>query len=176
MDAIIRLTAYAIPFVFVIILTFGLYRGINVFDTFVEGAKLGIETVFRIIPPLVGLMVSIGVFRSSGALDLIVHALKPAAKALGIPAELLPLALLRPVSGSASLAMMTDIIKEFGADSIIGRMASTMMGSTETTFYTITIYFGSVGIKDIRYTLAAALIADAVCVVCSAWVCILIFG
>jgi spore maturation protein B len=176
MELIKYLTAYAIPAVFIIILVLGLYRGINVFDTFVEGAKLGITTTFRIIPPLVGLMVSIGVFRSSGALDLIVHGLKPAAKVLGIPAELLPLALLRPVSGSASLAMMTDILKEFGADSAIGRMASTMMGSTETTFYTITVYFGAVGVKDIRYTLAAALIADAVCIVCSVWICILLFG
>jgi spore maturation protein B len=176
MEALTHLTAYAIPVIFIIILTLGLYRGINVFDTFVEGAKLGIATVFRIIPPLVGLMVSIGVFRSSGALDLIIHGLKPVARVLGIPVELLPLALLRPVSGSASLAMMTDIIKEYGVDSIIGRMASTMMGSTETTFYTITVYFGSIGIKDIRYTLAAALIADAVCVVCSVWVCILLFG
>jgi spore maturation protein B len=175
METIRHLSSYAIPFVFILVLTLGLYRGVNVFDTFVEGAKLGISTAFRIIPPLVGLMVAIGVFRSSGALDLVVHGLRPVTGMLGIPEEVLPLALLRPVSGSASLAMMTDILKEYGADSMIGIIASTMMGSTETTFYTLTVYFGSVGVKDIRYTLAAALIADAVCIICSVWVCMLLF-
>lgn len=176
MNLIKYLSAVAIPLVFIIILAAGLYRRVDVFDTFVEGARTGISTVLRIMPTLVGLMVSIGVFRSSGALDILVHTLRPVAGFAGIPPEVLPLAILRPVSGSASLAMMTDIIKEYGADSAAGRIASTMMGSTETTFYTVTVYFGAIGIKDIKYTIAAALVADAVSILCSVWAVQLLFG
>lgn len=176
MQLIKIISTYIIPLIILFIITHGLIKGVNVFDTFVTGSKQGIVTFFKIIPTLVCLTVAIGVFRASGALEVLVHALSPAAKLFGIPSEVLPLALLRPVSGSASLAMMSDIINAYGADSMAGRIASTMMGSTETTFYAITIYFGSIGIKKIRYTLAAALIADAVCVICSVLVCAAIFG
>ncbi len=176
MEIIKVLSAYALPVMFLLILSTGAYKGIRVYDVFVEGAKEGISTTVRIIPTLVGLMVAIGVFRASGALDLLVYAVKPAAYVLGIPPEALPLALLRPFSGSASLALVSDIIKVYGADSFIGRVVSTMMGSTETIFYTLAVYFGSVGIRNIRYTLAAALIADAVSVVASVWICTAVFG
>ena len=176
MQLIKLFSIYIIPLIILFIVSHGLFKGVNVFDTFVSGSKQGIATFFGIIPPLVGLTVAIGVFRASGALEVIVHALSPAAKLIGVPSEVLPLALLRPISGSASLAMMSDIINAYGADSMVGRIASTMMGSTETTFYTIAIYFGSIGIKKIRYTLAAALIADAICVICSVLVCVAIFG
>lgn len=176
MQLIKIISTYTIPLLIFFILIHGLLKNVNVFDTFVTGAKQGIATSVRIIPPLVGLTVAIGVFKASGALDILVYALSPAARLLGIPPEVLPLALLRPVSGSASLAMMSDIINTYGADSMVGRIASTMMGSTETTFYTIAIYFGSVGIKKTRYTLAAALLADAVCVIASVLVCTALFG
>lgn len=153
-----------------------MYREIKVWDAFVEGAKEGIETIVRIIPSLVGLLVAIGVFRASGAFDLIIYAVGPVTSLLGIPPEVLPLALLRPVSGSASLALVSDIMKTYGPDSLIGRVASTMMGSTETIFYTLAVYYGSVGIKNIRYTLGAALLADAVSVLASAAFCTLIFA
>lgn len=153
-----------------------MYKEVKVYDVFVEGAKEGIKTVVRIIPPLVGLLVAVGVFRASGALDLLIYAARPLASVLGIPSEAMPLAFLRPISGSASLALVSDIIKTHGPDSFIGRVVSTMMGSTETIFYTLTVYFGSVGIKNIRYTLAAALIADMVSVVASVWACTLVFG
>lgn len=171
MEIIGIVSALAIPAVFFLILSTGIYRGIKVYDVFVEGAKEGMATVARIIPSLVGLLVAVGVFRASGALDLIIYAVKPLAQALGIPSEVMPLAFLRPISGSASLALVSDIMEVYGPDSFIGRVASTMMGSTETTFYTLAVYFGSVGIKNIRFTLAAALIADAVGIMASVWVC-----
>jgi spore maturation protein B len=169
-------TVYILPAIFIIILLSGLLKDVKAFDVFVEGAKKGISTTFRIIPPLVGLFVAITVFRKSGALELLVSALKPVASFFGIPSEALPLALLRPISGSASLALVADIMKSSGPDSFVGRVVSTMMGSTETIFYTLAVYFGSVGIKNIKYTLAAALIADFAGVLASVWICGIIFG
>ncbi|MDD4495202.1 MAG: spore maturation protein [Eubacteriales bacterium] len=176
MQLIRLVSTYTIPLIFLFVIAHGLYKGVDIFDEFVVGAKRGISTFFRIIPPLIGLIVAIGVFRASGALDAIVYALTPIAKLFCIPREVLPLALLRPVSGSASLAMLSDIVNAYGPDSLAGRIASTMMGSTETTFYTITIYLSSVGIKKARYTLAAALIADAVCIIISVLVCTALFS
>lgn len=166
---------YVIPVLFLIILGTALFKDIKAYDAFIEGAREGIGTIVKIIPSLVGMITAIGVFRSSGALDIVMAALAPLAQLLGIPGEVMPLVLLRPVSGSASLALVSDIIGTYGPDSFIGRVASTMMGSTETIFYTITIYYGSIGIKNIRYTLAAALVADGVSVMASAFVCAYVF-
>jgi len=176
MDIVRILSTYAIPAIFLVILSVGAYREVKVYDVFVEGAKEGMTTAIRIIPPLVGLLVAVGVFRASGAMELLVYAVKPVAELLGIPSEVMPLALLRPISGSASLALVADIMGTHGPDSFIGRAVSTMMGSTDTIFYTLTVYFGSVGIKNIRYTLVAALIADAVSVLVSVWICAAVFG
>ena len=174
---VIKLLAdYAIPVMILLILIIGLYRDVKVFDVFVDGAKDSIYTILKIIPSLVGLFVAIGVFRASGAMELLVFAVKPLADFFKIPSEVLPLALLRPISGSASLALVTDMLNVHGADSFIGRLASTMMGSTETIFYTLTVYCGAVGIKNIRYTLLAALIADGAGIITSVWICTLIFG
>jgi spore maturation protein B len=170
------LSLYAIPVIFLLILGAGLLKDVPVFDAFVEGAREGIGTIVRILPSLVGLMTAIGVLRASGALDFLVFLLKPLVSVLGIPPEAVPLALLRPVSGSASLALVAELVRIYGPDSYVGRVVSTMMGSTETIFYTLAVYYGSVGIKNIRYTLAAALLADGVSVIASAWVCALIFG
>lgn len=176
MDIISGMSSYAIPTIILVILALGMYKEVKVYDVFAEGAKEGISTVIRIIPALVGLMVAIGVFRASGALDLIVFAVKPVTSFLKIPSEVVPLAFLRPISGSASLALVSDILKTYGADSFIGRLASTLMGSTETIFYTLAVYFGSVGIKNIRFTLVAALVADLVSVIAAVWICSLVFG
>lgn len=175
-EAITVLSKYAIPTIFLLILSAGMYREVKVYDVFVEGAREGFATVIRIIPSLVGLLVAVGVFKASGAMDLLVFALKPLAGMLGIPSEALPLALLRPVSGSASLALVSETIRTYGPDSFIGRLVSTMMGSTETIFYTLAVYFGSVGVKNIRYTLLAALLADLASVLASVWICTLVFG
>lgn len=176
MDIVTNLSSYAIPTIFLIILAAGMYKEVKVYDVFVEGAKEGISTVLRIIPSLVGLMVAIGVFRASGALDLIVFAVKPVTALFKIPSETVPLVFLRPISGSASLALVSDLLKTYGADSFIGRLASTLMGSTETIFYTLAVYFGSVGIKNIRFTLLAALVADFVSVIAAVWICTVVFG
>jgi len=175
-SAVILLTRCAVPLLFIFILSVGLFKKVKVYDCFLEGAAEGLTVTVKLLPTLVGVMTAVGVFRASGALDYIIMLLKPFAELVGIPPETMPLALLRPFSGSASLALVADIFKTYGPDSYIGRVAATMMGSTETTFYTLAVYFGSVGVKNIRYSLAAALIADAVGIVASAVICTLIFG
>lgn len=176
MSIINSLPKYIIPAVLLIILSTGIYKKVKVFDVFVEGAKEGISTILKIAPLLLGLFVSIGIFRASGALDILVYIIKPIAVLLHIPPEIIPLAIIRPISGSASLAVVSDNLKTYGADSFIGKVVSTMMGSTETIFYTLTVYLGAVGIKKIRYTLLAALIAEICGILVSVWVCRLIYG
>lgn len=154
------ISTFAVPSFIFIFLISGFISRIDVYDSFVSGAKSGLTATFNIIPALIGLMVGIAMFRESGCLELLSKALSPLTNLIRMPSEIVPLALLRPVSGSASLAIVTDIFKTAGPDSIQGKIASVMMGSTETTIYTIAVYFGSVGIKNIRYTLFAALTAD----------------
>jgi len=170
------LSVSAIPAMIFIIISYGLAQGTKVYDCFIEGAKDGLETTIRILPPLVGLLAAIGAFRASGALDLVTYALKPLTNVLQIPSEVMPLALMRPISGSGALAIVTDLLKNYGPDSFAGRVAAVMMGSTETTFYTLTVYYGSVGIKNIRHTVVAALLADLTGIIVSVWICRLIFG
>ncbi len=157
--------------IFLGILVFGLFKKVDCFNAFREGAKNGIETAFQIIPAMVGLMVAIAVFRASGVMDVLVEWLTPAAKALHIPTEILPMAFLRPISGSAALAMLNDIFQTTGPDSLAGRTASVMMGSTETVFYTVAIYLSAVGIKKTGYIVPVALFCSLfgfalACVVC----------
>lgn len=164
------ISAGVIPVLFVLIVVYGLFKRVNVFDCFIEGAAEGLKITIRILPALVGLLAAIAMLRESGALEFIVGLLSPITKFLGIPSEVMPLALLRPVSGSGSLALVTDIVNRYGPDSFAGRVASTMMGSTETTFYTLAVYFGSVGIKNSRHTVKCALIADCVGILSSVWI------
>ena len=162
------ISSAAMPTVILIILLFGLIEKNKVFDIFLDGAKEGIEIVLKIFPTLIGLFVAIGALRSSGVLNFLIELIKPGLILLNIPSEIMPLAMLRPISGSASLAVATDIMKTYGVDSKIGLITSTIMGSTETTFYTIAIYTGSIGVKKIRFVLVAALIADFVGMLTSA--------
>ena len=141
---------------------YGLLKKINVYDSFIEGAKEGFNIAVKIIPYLVAMLVAIGVFRASGALDLITNALSPITSKIGIPGEVLPMALIRPLSGGGASGVMNDLFTTYGPDSLIGRMASVMNGSTETTLYVLAVYFGAVGIKKSRHALPAGLIADAV--------------
>lgn len=171
MNIINYISAAAIPMVMLIIIVYGLLERNKVYDTFVEGAKEGIEVVFNIFPTLIGVFLAVGALRSSGILDLIVDIISPITNLLKIPSEIMPLALIRPISGSASTAVATDIMAKFGVDSKIGLIAATIMGSTETTFYTIAIYTSCVGIKKIRFVLAAALIADFVGMLLSVGIC-----
>lgn len=176
METLKFISSMTVPVIIIFIVLIGFIRGVKLFDVFLEGAKTGVSTVISVLPSLVGLLVAVGVFRASGALDILVSFIKPVTNMVGIPAEVLPLAILRPISGSASLAVVSDILKAHGPDSFVGYVASTMMGSTETIFYTIAVYFGAVGIKNIRYTLLAALVADVAGIIASVWICRIIFG
>lgn len=162
MNLINYISSSAIPIIMLLIIVYGLLEKNKVYDTFVDGAKEGMEVVFNIFPTLIGVFIAVGALRSSGILDCIINIISPITNIFKIPSEIMPLALVRPISGSASTAVATDIMSKFGVDSTIGLIASTIMGSTETTFYTIAIYTSCVGIKKIRFVLAAALIADFV--------------
>lgn len=162
------ISIYSMPLFIGLFIIYGLIKKVGVYDCFTEGAKEGAKSMVGIIAPLVGLMVAINMMRESGALEIIEKAVSPALSKLGLPSEVLPLALLRPISGSASLAIVTDLFKNYGPDSVAGKIASVMMGSTETTFYTIAVYFGAVGIKNTRHTLPSALSADMTGIILSA--------
>ena len=151
---------YIIPAIVLIILVSGLLEGVEIFDVFLKGAKEGLATAVSILPSLIGLMTAVGIFKASGSLDLLSNALKPVANLLGLPNEVMPLALLRPISGSGGMAIFRDLLANYGPDSFVGRVASVMMGSTETTFYTIAVYYGAIGVRKTRHTLPAALGAD----------------
>jgi spore maturation protein SpmA len=142
------------------LLLVGLRGGVRIYDAMVAGAREGLDVVVRIVPYLVVILVAVGMFRASGALDLIIGAVDPITSAIGFPAAALPMALLRPLSGSGAFAVMAEILEAHGPDSFVGMLASTLQGSTETTFYVLTLYFGSVGVREIRHTLAACLIGD----------------
>ena len=156
------LSNLAVPFTILLILVYGLIEKNRVFDIFLDGAKEGTQIVVKIFPTLIGLFVAIGALRYSGILDFLIKLMFPIIKFLKIPTEIMPLAILRPISGSASIAIGTDIMNQYGVDSKIGLIASTIMGSTETTLYTIAIYTSSVGIKKTRFVLFAALIGDLI--------------
>ena len=150
----------AVPFIICSIILFGLYRGVDVFEAFKEGVKEGALSLWAAAPSLAGLVIGVSILSASGFFDIISQVLTPVFSLAGIPSEVLPLALIRPVSGSGANAVLSSILGEYGADSLIGRTASVMAGSTETTFYTIAVYYGAVGIRRTRYTAAAALTAD----------------
>ncbi|MGQ3892077.1 spore maturation protein [Legionella sp. CNM-4043-24] len=150
---------------------YALIKKVSVFDVFVTGARQGFETSVNIIPYLVAMMVAVGMLRASGFFDLLSALLAPLLSAIGMPSELLPLALIRPFSGSASIGIMADLIHEHGGNSFIAKTAATMMGSTETTFYVVAVYFGAVGIKRTRHAIPAGLLADFAGVVASVLVC-----
>ncbi len=170
------LSIWVIPLVVVSVILFALYRRVNVFEVFVEGAKEGFQMAVHLIPYLVGMMVAIGLFKDSGAMDLIIRATSPLLTTLRIPPEILPLAIMRPMSGSGALAITTEILHASGPDSLLGRIASTMQGSTETTLYVLTVYFGAVGINKTRHTLAVGLLADFTGFIVAVTVCRLAFG
>jgi len=159
-------------------LCFGLLRGVRVYESFVEGAKDGFDVAVRIIPYLVAILVAIGMLRASGALDAIVGAIGGFTARFGLPAEALPMALLRPLSGSGAYGVMASIIGDpaIGPDSYVGYLVSTLQGSSETTFYVLAVYFGAVQVRRVRHTLVAALVADFVAVVAAVAACSYLFG
>ncbi|MBO8176656.1 spore maturation protein [Aeribacillus pallidus] len=165
-----------IPFLVGFILLYGTFKKVPTYEAFVEGGKEGIKIAVSIIPYLVGMLVAISVFRVSGALDFFVQLLQPVLSAIGVPAEIVPLAIIRPISGTAALGMMSDLIATYGPDSFIGRIASTLQGSTDTTLYVLTVYFGAVGIKKMGDALKVGLLADLVGIIAAIVVVTLVFG
>lgn len=166
-----QMSLWAIPLILVAIPLIGMIRKVKVYDVFIDGAKEGFDVAVRIIPFLVGILVAIGMFRGSGAMALLTEGLRPVMSAINFPPEIFPLAVLRTLSGSGSLALATDIAKTYGPDSLIGRMAATMYGSSETTFYVLAVYFGAVGVKRTRHAVPAALIGDVVAAIAAVAVC-----
>lgn len=154
------LSDYILPTIVVLIVIYGGFKGVDVFNVFIDGAKNGFKIVFNIIPSLIALLLSINMLKASGGLDVLLSLLSPIGDFLGIPRDIIPLTILSPISGSGSLGVYESILKDFGPDSFIGRCASVMMGSTETTFYTLALYYGSIGVKKTRHTVPSALCAD----------------
>lgn len=150
-------------------------KKINVFDAFIVGAKQGFETSVSLIPYLIAMMVAIGMLRASGFFNMMDQLLAPLMAMIGMPKEVLPLALIRPFSGSASTGVMAELIHQYGGDSLIAKTAATMMGSTETTFYVIAVYFGSVGIRRTRHAIPAGLLADLAGIIASVMICRYLF-
>jgi spore maturation protein B len=169
-DVIQLLSILAIPALVLLIVIAGAVRKVKIYETFVEGAKEGFTIGVKIIPYLVAMLVAIGIFRAGGAMDILTMILSPLTNLIGMPAETLPMALMRPLSGSGALGVMSEIFKAHGPDSLIGRIVSVMMGSGETTFYVLAVYFGSVGITRTRQAVPAGIIADLVSIVLSVWI------
>jgi spore maturation protein SpmB len=172
-DAISRLS---IPFLLSAFPLYAALRRVKVYEEFVDGAKEGFEVAIRIIPYLVAILVAIGMFRAAGGLEMVGRLLKPIMSAVGFPADLLPLVLMRPLSGSGTLGIFSELVKQCGPDSLVTRMGATIYGSTETTFYVLAVYFGSVAVKKTRYAVLAGLTADLVGVIASIIICRLVFG
>jgi spore maturation protein B len=174
-DFIGTVSKWAIPFFLAAVPLYGAFRKVKVFESFVEGAKGGVQTAVRIIPYLVAMLVAVGMLRAAGAIDMMAEALSPILGWLRFPAEILPLAIMRPLSGSGSLGIVTELVTTHGPDSFIGRLAASAYGSTETTFYVLAVYFGAVGIRKTRHAVIAGLTADVASLAAAVIVCRLAF-
>lgn len=166
---------WAIPFLLLVIPIYSYVKKVPVYESFVEGAEEGFTTAVKIIPFLVGMMVAISVFRASGAMEYLTRVLDPLVSRLGAPSEILPLAIMRPLSGSGVLGMATELMRIYGPDSFIGRLASVMQGTTDTTFFVLTVYFGSVGVKKYRYSVITGLTADITGFFAAIYICNVLF-
>lgn len=176
LEFIASVSAWILPVFLLVVFVHAFYKKIDIYDTFVEGGKEGFRLAVRLIPYIVGIYVAIGIFRASGAMDLLALILKPVLSLLHIPAEILPLFIVRPLSGPAAIGLTIDLIDKFGPDSIIGRMASTIDGSTDTTLYILAIYFAAVGVKKAGYSLPVGLMADAVGFAAAIFICTIVFS
>jgi spore maturation protein SpmA len=170
------ISVLAIPFLLAFFPLYAAIRGIAVYEEFVEGAKEGFAVAIRIIPYLVAILVAIGMFRGGGGIDLVTRWLRPVLDAIRFPTELVPLALMRPLSGSGTIGLFSDLVKQLGPDHLVSRMAATILGSTETTFYVVAVYFGAVGVQRTRHAVPAGLVADLVGIIASVIICRLVFG
>ncbi|TMU86706.1 spore maturation protein [Bacillus sp. BHET2] len=172
---ITTISLWLIPLMIGFILIYGTIKKVPTYEVFVDGGKEGLKIAVSIIPFLIGMLVAITIFRESGALEFFVGLIRPGLLALGIPPEIVPLAIIRPISGTAALGMMSDIIATHGPDSFIGRLASTLQGSTDTTLYVLTVYFGAVGIRKMGDALKVGLLADLVGIVAAIFIVTMMF-
>ncbi|MFC7783487.1 spore maturation protein [Rossellomorea sp. GCM10028870] len=175
MQWISTISLWLIPIMIGFILIYGTLKKVPTYEVFVDGGKEGIKIAVSIIPFLIGMLVAITIFRESGALEFFVNLIRPGLLALGIPPEIVPLAIIRPISGTAALGMMSDIVATHGPDSFIGRLASTLQGSTDTTLYVLTVYFGAVGIRKMGDALKVGLLADVVGIVAAIFIVTIMF-
>ena len=175
-DIMSVISMLAIPGLVLIIVVYGAIKKVKIYEAFIEGAKEGFNVGVRIIPYLVAMLVAIGIFRAGGAMEILSTLIAPLSRLIGMPPEALPMALIRPLSGSGALGVMSEIIKAHGPDSLIGKMVSVMMGSSETTFYVLAVYFGSVGVTRVRQAVLAGIIVDIVAVIVSVMLVNLIYG
>ena len=174
--ALEALSTWAVPLLVAGIPLYALTRKVKVYPAFLEGAKAGFETGVKVIPPLVAVIVALGMLRASGALDGLAALLAPVLGPLGVPASVLPLVVIRPLSGGGALGVVGDVLRAEGPDSYAGRLVSVMAGSTETTFYVLAVYFGAAGVTKYRHALPAALLADLAGMVAAVVVVRLLFG
>jgi spore maturation protein B len=174
--AVTLLSYFVIPAIVVGFPLYGLYKRVPIYESFVEGAKEGFQVAVRIIPYLVAILFAIGMFRASGAMDFLVELLDPVLGLVGFPGEVLPMALVRPLTGSGSAGLVVDMIERYGEDSVLVKMVATMFGSTETTFYVIAVYFGAVNVKRTRHAVSAGLTADFAAMLFAVWTVTLLFG
>ncbi len=170
------ISALAIPLIIVLIPLYGYRKGLKVYEVFTVGAKEGFDVALRIIPYLVAIFAAISIFRTSGAMQVLSWIMSPLTNLIGMPGDILPLAFMRPLSGSGALGILSELVKTHGPDSTIGRMASIMMGSTETTFYVLAVYFGSVSVTHSRHAVPAALTADLAGIISAVVLTNVIFG
>ena len=170
------IAVFILPLLLVLFPVVGLIRKVKVYEEFVEGAKEGFQIAVRIIPYLVAILFAIGMFRASGAMEWFIKGLDPVLSFVGFPAEVLPMAIIRPLTGSGSIGVLADMINTYGEDSIIVKIAATMFGSTETTFYVLAVYFGAVGIRRTRYAVSAGLLADAAGIIAAVVIGYWLFG
>lgn len=169
MAVLLTMSNYIIPVTMLFIVVYGILNGVRIYETFLEGAKEGLQTVVEILPTLIGLIVAVEVFQNGGLLEICTNLIRPLVEPLGFPAEIAPLSVIRLVSSSAAIGLLVDIFQTYGPDSYMGRVASVMMSCTETVFYTMSVYFLAVGIRKTRYTLPCALITNFVGVLVAIW-------
>ena len=175
MSILLTISDFLIPVTILLIVVFGCLQKVDIYEVFLEGAKEGLRTVVDILPTLIGLVLAVEVMGAGGLLDMLVEWIRPFAEAVGFPAELAPLSIVRLVSSSAATGLLTDLFARYGPDSFLGRAASVMMSCTETVFYTMSLYFLSVGIRKTRWTLPCALLANVVGIFAAVWLVQVVF-
>lgn len=172
----VNISGIILPVLVLIIVSYGIYKKVDIYDVFLEGAKESFDFILTMFPTMLAMILGVNIFLKSGFVNFVFEYLDPLLKLLSLPLEVLPMAFIRPISGSSALAILSSLLKEKGPDSFIGRLASVMQGSTDTTFYILTLYYGSVGIKKIKYSLIAGLGADLAGIIGSIFITQMFFG